>query len=344
MVSNSLIFDSCRRFGVETEYNSFDRRDFKVNRLPRDGSERPMGIERIGQIVLQTLNVPVTINRHHLTHNNNAWILKPDSSCGIEVCSPVSKGTYGLRRICKVIEALGADPKIIIDDRCGLHVHLEVTDCNDFELRSILGYWIKCESVFLDGMPRNRKRNRYCQQLGLSPNFSHETVPELDVLIRAMGMMKYYSMNTHHMLGGSRKTIEVRIAEGRGCIDPYFVKNWVRLLIHFVETCKKRRIVEPYSPDNAFSGLAWLDPEEVFDLLGFNEQLSPGMVQVRNWFLARLKANIDSDLSGVWSGKARSISKAHITRLCDKFGIREPNEWLSPLDMQAALYDLENQC
>ena len=45
-------------------------------------------------------------------HNNTVWICKPDSSCGIEVCSPVLEDLFDLK---KVLDVFKSDSKIKVD-------------------------------------------------------------------------------------------------------------------------------------------------------------------------------------------------------------------------------------
>ena len=160
----------------------------------------------------------------------------------------------------------------------------------DNALGIVMAYWIKCESVFLDSVPVNRKRNRYCQCIGLCDLFDHNTQYGPKDIVRSLGQQKYYTVNTYHLCQNRRPTVEFRIVESEGCLDPYLVKNWIRLLIHFVEVAKRHQMPRPYVQGDKWSSLLWLDPEDVMGFLGFNGgyELSRGMEQTRNWFLARL--------------------------------------------------------
>ena len=52
------------------------------------------------------------------TNNNSSWVLKPDASCGMEICSPICKGNHGLKRLCRLVDAINDDSKIESDARC----------------------------------------------------------------------------------------------------------------------------------------------------------------------------------------------------------------------------------
>lgn len=320
-----LSFNYNRRFGAEIEINSFDQRDFK--KYPLGRGELPEGIEYVAEVCQKVVRTPVDIMKWHHTHNNLTWRVKPDSSCGIELCSPVVKGWPGLKEICKVVEALGQDDRIKIDDRCSFHCHVEVADCTQDQLASILTYWIKCESVFLDSVPANRKRNRFCQCIGLSDLFEHDTEVNSEEVIRRLGMMKYYTLNTFHQCKGNRDTIEFRIIESEGCTDAYLVKNWIRLLIHFVEMAKAQPRPRQYYPGDPWSSFLWLDPNQVMEFLGFindGYELSKGMTQTRDWFLARLHKNtFDTGLPGIWSNVARKVAKDQVDNIIKSLGFND---------------------
>jgi hypothetical protein len=339
---NYLSFTYNRRFGVEMEMNSLDKRDFQIHPLDSSKHESPKGIDYIANLILKETGYSVSVERWHPTHNNSEWILKPDRSCGIELCSPAVKGWPGLKNICEVADVIKRDDKISIDHRCSLHVHIEVADCTREEIAKILTYWIKCESVFLDSVPNHRKRNQYCQCIGMTDLFEHNTIWDEDLIIKKLGNQKYYTINCFHYHKGlttskpGRKTIEIRIGESEACSDPFLIKNWVRLLLHFVERAKAAEIPGVYNSNNSMSGFCWLDPDDVMKFLGFTEenQLSKGMEQTRNWFIARLYNNISKDdsLPGVWSNLARKIAREQLTSIIDNLGLNvsDMDSYLNP--------------
>lgn len=336
-----LSFKYERAYGAEIELNSFDNRDFKTN--PLKGDELPEGIYDLADEVREKLGFPTSVHGWQATHNNKDWRFKPDSSCGIEICSPVLRGWNGLKEICQVVDLISSHPRVLLDDRCSFHVHIDLSDCNHDVIAKILAYWVKCESVFLDSVPSKRKRNRYCQQIGISSLFEHDKNYSSDDIIHRLGSVKYYTVNCYHYAKGSRTTIEFRIAEGEGCRDSVMAKNWIRLLVHFVEMAKQRPWPAKYSPSDPWSSLLWLDPEEVMELLGFDGSypLSKGLEQTRNWFLARLHKNsANTGMGGIWSEQARQIAKNQVERIVNKLGIEQQiDELLIPSDKAKAVYD-----
>jgi hypothetical protein len=156
--------------------------------------------------------------------------------------------------------------------------------------------------------------------------FQHDYMLESDDLLRSISGTKYYSMNAYHFVKGGgfsrensrRKAVEIRLAENRGCVDPFFVKNWVRFLVHFFDVTSKLPVPRSYREGDPWSGLLWLDPHDVFKLLKFDEEhlLSDGLKQVRGWFVNRLKENVLCEgLPGIWSKAGRHKNWGEITEL-----------------------------
>lgn len=338
----TLSFSSNRRFGVELEVNAFDKRSRP------DGDRRPAGIEEIAKEVGKYCEQGVEVRGWEHTNGNERWVVKPDSSCGLEIVTPPMKGWSGLLQTCKVVDGLARNPQIEADHRCSVHVHLEVVDLTDVQLATVLAYWIKCEPVFMDLVPPERKRNRYCQFIGLTSKFQHDSVLTPRQLIDELGDVKYYSANTNQMVkaikqGQKRPTIEIRIAESSGCKDAYLIKNWVRLLIHFIERTKDRSYPIPYKEDKPVidNSLLWLDPEDVFTVLGFNGEfeLSKGLTQTRNWMLARLLRFLSPHTTvGLPRYTAWQQVQDMIKRLAAEGVEIIPEQHLSPADLSAALY------
>lgn len=314
-----LNLDIKRRFGAEIELNAFD----DANR-PVDGS-LPEGTYDVAEVVRRATRKPVQIHKWSYDHNNTTWVVKPDSSCGLEVCSPVLKGWLGLMELCSVVDALGKDRRIRADGRCSFHVHVDVSDLGDKELATILTWWVKCEPVFLDSVPFARKRNQYCQLLAQSEAFERLEDGFLphDGLIRKLGLFKYYTINTYHYFNAKRKTIEFRIMDSECCIDPYICKNWIRLLLLFIERSLSAGMPNPYEPGDRWSGYCWLDPRDVFEFLGLAglHELSPGLMQVEDWFIDRLAENCeDGEDDGLLGVKARRPSAMQIFDMVAKRG------------------------
>ena len=311
-----------RRFGIELEVNPLTG---VVRRPDTDSGEIPVGSDYIASLVHKTTGESVVLQGWDHVHNNPSWIVKPDNSCGIEINSRVLKGWSGLEKILQVIDALN-DAGINSDQRCSLHVHVDISDLTPTELASVVAHYIKCEHIFFDAFPAHRKNSRYCQVLGMTDLLSHDFYLEPMDLIQAISGVKYYSINCYHFCKGGnfskenprKKTIEFRIMEGAACLDTLTTKNWIRFLLHFVEVVSKKKMPPPYHKGDKWSSLLWLDPEDLFSILHFDQDdlLSPGLKQTRDWFLARLvKYGFNTGKGGIWSNEGRSLSWEKINQL-----------------------------
>lgn len=326
-----------RKFGVEIELNAFDgRAEIQIH-------EQPMGIQYIASLISNHLEDYVEIQPWNPTvwHDTNGfWLVKPDASCGMEVCTPIMKGWTGLREVCQVVELLSKNPRIEADRRCSLHVHIDVSDCSNYDIANILRFWIKFEPVFMDAMPDQRKRSRYCQYIGMWDWMNTDRVITPNDLIELLGKNKYFSVNSYHLYKKNRQTIEFRIGEAEMCRNPFAVKNWVRLLIHFVEVFKNTKSsYYQYVEGDVWSSFLFLDVDDLMAML-FPGELSPGLQQVRNWFLARMVMHIVSDLKGVYNGNARraNIKKLlKITEECKSQGV-DFEDAINPVDLSKSLY------
>jgi hypothetical protein len=283
-----LTYNYNRCFGTEIEINSFNGASKCLL------GELPEGIQYVGLLVQKVTQGRVLLQKWDHNHDNDCWIIKPDSSCGMEICSPVSKGLYGIREICHVVDKLSQTSRIQADKRCSLHVHVDVSDLDLSQLARVIQWWIKCEPVFMDSVPEWRKNNRYCQFIGSLDFFEADSKFEPKTLISLLGnshyVGKYGSLNTFHYWNENRKTIEFRLMDNFCCKNSNMLKNWLLLLLHFVERALHWPNV-PYQPSNAWTGWCWLDPKEVFCLLGFDQSLAPLLQEVRQWFLQRLLLN-----------------------------------------------------
>lgn len=312
-----LELENYYRFGAEMEINAFDNLNRPLGYL---NGELPAGIHYVGNLVQKTTHGKVTIHKWGNDHHNESWVVKPDGSCGMEVCSPVMKGWTGLMEICRVAEAFKYDAKIKADNRCSFHVHVDVSDLTERQLATILTWWIKCEPVFMDSVPALRKKNQYCQFIGLTDLFNVKSgLLSSASLISRLGQCKYYTINTFHYHNRRRKTIEFRIMDGECCKDPWMTKNWIRLLLHFIQRSLAIGMPLNYEGNDAWSGYCWLDPFDVFKFLGFSlyqYELSPALSQVRSWFVERLMQNSkNSNFQGVFGDFARQISISQIENL-----------------------------
>ncbi len=222
-----------RRFGVEIEYNAFDGLDRSVgeNNLPK-------GVYFFANQIKESLKCTVDVCKWHYTNDNKNWVIKPDSSCGLEVCSPVLQGSAGISSLAKAIESLAESTKISADERCSLHVHVEIADYTPADIVKLFQAWTCHELFFYFLNYSKRWLNCYCQPLGFSfPVSVVRNASYVDVL-DILGSYKYYAINLFHYRKGKRKTVEFRIVGNQACLDSLETQMWCRLFLIFVQRLK----------------------------------------------------------------------------------------------------------
>jgi len=300
-----------RRFGVEIELNT-------TTNIIKDKKHVPDGSEVVAEIIRKVCNDYIALNGWLHVNNNDSWIIKPDSTCGIEINSPILKGGFDLAKLCKVVENLAKHPEIRADERCSFHVHVNLEDLDEQQIGAVLAWWIKCEAVFFDSVPLQRKCHRHAQLIGMCDRFeSHIANYPADYIIDALSDVKYHSANVYHMRQKRRKSAEFRIAGNEFCLNPIFVKNWIRLLLHFVECGLERGMPPRVRQGDPWTGLFWLSPKEVFQFLKFNDNnlISPGLKQTKHWFLKQLRRNVTQSGIGFWQSALREPAIKEISEM-----------------------------
>lgn len=302
MDNSHKILRSCilRRFGVEIEVNAFDMRN---RPLGYDVGRLPSGIYEVASVVQAAAKDRVYVQKWGNNHNNDTWIVKPDSSCGMEICTPVCKGVAGLRSVCAVVDALGRDSRISADERCSLHVHVDVHDLSTDQIGSIIAWWIKCEYAISAIVPIKRRKNKYCQFVSTSDIIVDIKEPMLESseLISMIGEHKYLSLNTYHLYNRRRQTIEFRFMDSSACLNYHDAKNYLKFIMTFVSAAVARGLPPNYISGNKMTGYAWLDGIDVAEMLGLmNPTISKGMSELAVWMMGRILKCENKEENGVF--------------------------------------------
>lgn len=273
------------RFGVEIELDSLDKRNF-IER-PLAPGEMPKGCDLISE-VMSGLGMEVQVHGWKHNHNNSVWVCKPDSSCGMELCSPVLEEGQ-IDEIAVVLDALSAHEEITAGHNCAFHVHVDVSHLipgipdSSESLCAVLAWWVKCEPVMLDSVPSRRRNSRFCRCIGFTDLFGHD---ERVVPLMAVSKLreKYLTLNTTHLVARKRNSIEFRILEGTK--DSVLAVNWVRFLLNFVGKAAAAGIPKDYR---------WVSFEEVRSLVD-SDALS-------RWIGGRILQNARFENSRFWAAR-----------------------------------------
>lgn len=273
------------RFGVEIEIDAIDGRDFASR--PLSQGEMPAGSERVVEIV-SSLGLEIQSHGWKHNHNNSIWICKPDSSCGIELCSPVLDEAR-IDEVLVVLDALAQDSLITCGPNCAFHVHVDVSSIltgppeSSLRLCSVLAWWVKCEAVFMDSVPSARKDSRFCRCIGMTELFDHDDPVVPHILVDKL-KEKYLSLNTYHLAARKRQSIEFRMLEGTK--DSCLASNWIRFVINFVRRTSELELPSDYK---------WISPSEVEFIVGSSELFS--------WLRGRVFANASRSKSRFWNAR-----------------------------------------
>lgn len=285
-----------RRFGVELEINNTVPRGL-IRDVINDYSDRKIKIASWAQ-----------------SRNNNYWHVKQDATCGIigrgfdkgwEVASFVGRGKEDIEHIGMVAQAL-SEAGCEVNDNCGLHVHVEVTDFDAYQIGILLGHYAKFEWALLQSLPDCRQFNPYCEPLYTEFNTSERrkywSAPEMWFRMRPFDLSPHDNpcrwrsvnlVNYAHSLvnkNWNRKTVEFRLPEC-SLID-YDVKNWIRFFVNFVDWVKDQDMpvdIDGVSFRNAFMHMGLGHEEDKFYILGKE------LFSTKTWLLRRfIRFNVTS--------------------------------------------------
>lgn len=199
---------STRHFGIEFEFTRGGR-----------------SIEHWAQVLRPILPDLRVRNQSCVNSNGLTWDLKVDGSCGYELTSP--KLTWAdwptVERALDALLAAGARTS----RSCGLHVHHDVRDYSEGDMKALLSLWALHEGTLFALLPPSRYDNTYAIRMGFVANTVRSlTADEAARSFRALDAQfrrgignvarwrgsKYEAMSLRYFW--SRGTVEVRAANG----------------------------------------------------------------------------------------------------------------------------------
>lgn len=253
-----------QRLGIELEYNSISSDKLEENKLPS-------GIMEAACVLKETINKTIFVSNWHTTTGNDYWVVKPDSSCGFEVCSPILKSKNDLFELKEIIKSLRKNGSFSSDKRCSFHVHFELNDTSNNFLSNMIISWIKLEIFLYLLLPNYRKQTNYAQILSLSPLFFHNSNRlesfklNQETIINHIKEYKFYSINLYHFKKSNRNTVEFRIMDSSACLNEEYAFSWISLLNNFMISCKDVNYFEDSTLN--LDCLRWFNIDEAFKFL-----------------------------------------------------------------------------
>lgn len=278
-------YTSIRPFGVELEVN--------------DRISKPE-IRKVIQQIDPLHEVEVT--EWSKSINGLGWHVKRDGTCGHEVATYKMSGFEDLDLVGQVADAMrrrGCQA----DNRCGLHVHADLSDFEVDHMGIMLSYWLKIERVVLQSCPAHRRDNKHCRLMRDKFRIDRiETFPLASDIYYHLEpgdtkdhdnedkrvTLNFVPYVIHRNKPDFKKnTAEIRMPEGT--LIKENVVNWVRLYLHFVDACRARSM-----PDN-LSSVGLKETLQILDLMGTKTfyLLGKGLYETRKWFLKRIIQNTD---------------------------------------------------
>lgn len=218
-----------RKFGVELEI---------TERKANGGALSDVAIRHAIQPLTNRLNPART---GWYKSNGRTWDMKTDSSCGWELASPaMTLDIAGLNDelggICGALENLGA----VCDNRCGTHVHFELSEYDWRDLQRLMILWVRYEPFFYSLQPANRRAKHYCTPLyrkewdgSDSANYrvaqaacraTNQTAFEREA--RRIGEGQRLGLN----IGGFWRTRRIEIRLHSGTVNYHKIRHWVMLM------------------------------------------------------------------------------------------------------------------
>ena len=271
-------FVSKRRFGVELE----------ISKTPTQAV--------IQDAIIRKYSGTDCITSGHYTQdsNNHYWHVKYDGSCGSgtvkggwEIASYVGKGIEDIVKISEVGDVLKS-VKAKLNNNCALHVHVEIADFSKYSVVNLVRSWCKVENYMTKMVPAHRVNNIYCKNIFQEKlknriqnldNFWEAVIPQSTDAIdrrKTLNLVNY-------RFKADKKTVEFRFPECT--LEPFEIKNWVRLFVHFVELTKSSPC---YNDVNQCTSVM-----EFLTTIGLHEDapfhlFSKGLYETKVWVLHRL--------------------------------------------------------
>lgn len=293
------VFQTNRYFGVEMEIN-------RVTRAVGEARARALTQPAL-RSALTRAGCPLGAGEGYFHSDGTTWDVKTDSSCGWEVATRKLKLDQDghceeLRSGCDALAALRPS----INDQCGLHVHVDVSDFQWNDLQRLIALWCRYEPFFYSVLPASRRANHYCSPLRMSEWRTEPTGTAfsgyLTRMLAATNAAEFRTFSQHpQRTNGLNLThwwrtgrIEFRLHSGT--VQYEKVRHWVGLLLALVarvksapETTTARRpatTIHQPTPEQGFN------PEYVLRVLGllptaWNPEPTPFATSVAGWVQER---------------------------------------------------------
>lgn len=218
--------NTARTFGIEIEF--INRSNKSQNELARYINNKFRRLDCIGE------------SYNHTTQDH--WKIVTDSSCGLELVSPILSGQKGMKDAQSIIDCLANIEGVTVDRSCGIHVHVGASDITPQGMKNVILHYAKNEEIINSVLAPSRRDSRWARQLVNGHNSRFGSILRLQQrldnctacshIINALGG-RYNTVNVE--CWNRQRTIEFR--QHGGSLDSEKILNWAHFLINTVETC-----------------------------------------------------------------------------------------------------------
>jgi hypothetical protein len=191
---------------------------------------------------------------------------------GLELVSPILRGTEGLEELRIVLEALN-ETSAEVDRSCGVHVH---HDADDFDIKAftnLYGIYSRFEGSIDELFPLSRRddRNTYCRSIKdkthLDAFAECNTLADLADYLegRTYDSYRYYKLN----IASYRRHGTVEFRQHSGSTDYEKISSWIVLSQAMVEKAVNSRVAMKQGADDWFNfkkvirGYKWMGADEL---------------------------------------------------------------------------------
>jgi hypothetical protein len=169
----------------------------------------------------------------YMTESPETWTLKHEHT-GCEFTSPALRSSpSGFIETGKVIRSIktklgGRD---LIKRYCGFHVHVEINDFDQRQLRNMIRLFKHLEPALLQIQPDSRSvGNNWVVKLNSNTSVISDSTDVTQIFYSHTSAVNFYRY-------GNRGTCEIRY--GAGSVRRQKVTGWIQLLIWIIETSKR---------------------------------------------------------------------------------------------------------
>jgi hypothetical protein len=205
-------------------------------------------------------------------------------------------------RVADALKAAGCK----VNQKCGVHVHGDISDWNLERVGVMLARWCKIETVLVQALPSHRRNNQYAKLMRRKHRLDYEktwTGKDLDLAMEPTNLEVHhnrekrvainlvgYATGRQHDKNYPRKTAELRLVEGT--LEREDIENWTRLYVHFLDECVGKGMpdLKPVGLEETLAILGLQSPDEGYTLL------SPELHSVKVWLLRRIMKHTNDTL------------------------------------------------